>query len=133
MSGAGKLGPGKKMQDLVLSVLRQQKAPLSAYNILAQLRDTNERLAPPTVYRALASLEAEGKIHKLESRNAYVACQHEEHANASIMSICGTCDTVEEFVADDVLGHISNLAENAGFKASSYVIEIRGLCKACAG
>lgn len=126
-------GAGKKMQDLVLSVLRQQNAPLSAYNVLAQLRDTNERLAPPTIYRALAGLEADGKIHKLESRNAYVACQHEEHTNASILSICSDCNTVEEFVADDVLGHIAKITEPSGFMTKSYVIEIHGKCALCVG
>ena len=48
----GKQRPG--WQAKVLNVLRQHGGSLSAYEILAELREDNPKLAPPTIYRTLA-------------------------------------------------------------------------------
>jgi len=77
-----------KIQEEVLTLLRQCGGSLSAYDILEELREFNPKLAPPTIYRALASLGECGQVHRLESLNAYFACQHDPHRNAAVLSIC---------------------------------------------
>ncbi len=47
---------GVKIQSDVLAALRRQAKPLSAYEILARLNRRDGKLAPPTIYRALAAL-----------------------------------------------------------------------------
>ena len=66
------------------------------------------RLAPPTIYRALAALTDRGSVHRLESLNAFIACQHDRHRQASILSICNDCGGVEENVSTELLKGISN-------------------------
>ena len=60
-------------QELVLGTLAHATAPLSAYDILDQLRDEGLR-APLQVYRALDKLTERGLAHRLESLNAFVCC-----------------------------------------------------------
>ena len=84
---------GKEMQTAVLTILRASDRPYSAYELLESLKDIYPKIAPPTVYRALATLGERGRIHRLESLNAYVACQSEAHHQASVLSICEDCGT----------------------------------------
>ena len=119
------------MQADVLAVLRRCGRPLSAYDVLDELRESHPRIAPPTIYRALAALRERGRVHRLESMNAFIACQFDGHAQASILSICDDCGTVEESVAPELLEGLSSVAGRSGFRPSRHVIEIHGLCASC--
>jgi len=124
---------GQRMQGQVLALLEAQQRPLSAYDILAQLCSEQPRLAPPTVYRALNALLDQGRIHRLESLNAFVACRCAKHDEAAIMSICDACGIVEERLACEVTRPISGTAALSGFQPSRQVIEVHGYCAACRG
>ena len=62
----------------VLGVLYSTHRPLGAYDEIADALagQGRRKLAPISVYRALDFLVAEGLVHRLASRNAYVACPH---------------------------------------------------------
>jgi len=122
---------GEKVQSDVLAVLRRRGGPLSAYEVLGEMRDSNPKLAPPTIYRALAALMERGRVHRLESMNAFIACQCDRHAQASILSICDDCGTVEESVAPGLIEELSSVAGQSGFQPARHVIEIHGLCASC--
>ncbi len=122
---------GAKIQSDVLMALRRQAKPLSAYEILARLNRRDGKLAPPTVYRALASLIEQGRVHRIESINAYVACQSVGHAQASVLSICDECGGVGEHLDGDILRNLTALAERSGFLPSHLVIEVHGRCTDC--
>ena len=66
------------MRRHVLEALLASHKPLGAYEIiehLAQHRSTQQnRPAPITIYRALDFLRDNGLVHRIESRNAFVAC-----------------------------------------------------------
>ena len=124
---------GEELQAQVLAVLRQSESPLSAYDVLGELRKTNPKIAPPTVYRALAALTGRRIVHRLESLSAYMACKRENHENASILSICDDCGIVEESVAPEVLEDLSTVAGQSGFRPARHVIEIHGMCASCVG
>ena len=90
----------------ILSALSEAHRPLSAYDLLDRLRPTGVA-APLTVYRALDKLIASGRVHRIESLNAFVACRKAEHHHAAdhnelrravAFTICDRCGTVEEFV-----------------------------------
>ena len=119
------------MQADVLAILRSHRAPMSAYEILGCLREENPRLAPPTIYRALAALTDRGSVHRLESLNAFIACQRDRHRQASILSICGDCGVVEENVSVELLKKLSSIAGKSGFAPARHVIEIHGQCASC--
>ena len=122
---------GKAWHQEILTVIGKADGPMGAYDVLGELREFNAKLAPPTIYRALAALVEEGQIHRLESMNAYVACKHKAHDNAAVMSICDDCGSVEEAVAPDVLSDLSTVVGQSGFAAKRHVIEVHGVCGSC--
>ena len=71
-------------------------------------------------------------MHRLESLNAFVACQCGEHHDDMILSICDACGRVEESLAPEIQGRLSRIAGQSGFVASRHVIELRGRCASCA-
>ena len=122
---------GEKMRADVLAVLRRSGEPLSAYDILGRLREDNPKIAPPTIYRALGALIDAGTVHRLESLNAYMVCKCAAHQQASILSICDDCGSVEENVAPDLLDNLSKVIGESGFAPVRHVIEVHGVCSAC--
>ena len=120
-----------RMQAQVLAVLRSRRLPMSAYEVLRCLREVRPRLAPPTIYRALAALSERGKVHRLESLNAFIACQCDRHHDASILSICTDCGAVEENLSIDLVTTLSSIAGKSGFAPMRHVIEVHGQCASC--
>lgn len=121
-----------KNQSLVLKVLESHQNPLSAYSILEQLTDAGLR-APPQVYRALEKLIDYGLIHKLESINSYVACQHRHCGSHQVTSfaICDTCERVSEIINQEFETTLHGLAERSGLNPTHSTVEIHGVCENC--
>ena len=60
-------------------------------------RPAGPRPAPITVYRALEFLRENGLVHRIESRNAFVACVHNHAAgDLVVFLICERCGAVGE-------------------------------------
>jgi Fur family transcriptional regulator, zinc uptake regulator len=76
----------------VLQALLSSHRPLGAYEVIDELAKSMPRPAPITVYRALDFLMANGLVHRIESRNAYLACA-QDHDKASMVAflICDRC------------------------------------------
>lgn len=122
---------GKQTQLEVLAALRRHGGAVSAYRLLSEMRGSYPKIAPPTVYRALSALADLGCVHRVESLNAFVACQCETHQQPCILTICDDCGSVEENVAPDLVVQLSNVVEARGFSPSRHVIEVHGRCAAC--
>lgn len=117
--------------ERVLNILRHAGAPMTAYAVLGAARK-HKISAPPTVYRALNRLIGEGRAHRLESINAYVACADAHHGHGSaIFAICNDCGRVEEISEDGSLQKLLAKADAHGFKVDQTVIELKGHCGAC--
>jgi Fur family zinc uptake transcriptional regulator len=119
-------------QLLVMGELSKVDGPLSAYEILDQLRDHGVR-SPPQVYRALDKLVEFGLVHKLESLNAFVACRHpdgEPHEKTAFM-ICENCGQVFEITDDSLTKRVAALARDTQFSLTKSTIELRGICRGC--
>lgn len=119
-------------QSMVFDTLTSAGEPMSAYNILDQLRSEGLR-APLQVYRALDKLVAIGKVHRLESLNAFVACRHPECESHQItaFTICETCGCVAELADNDLAKQLQKLANETHFDLKRSIVELRGLCIAC--
>src|ERR1700745_2019192 len=87
----------------VLQALLSSHRPLGAYEVIDELAKSMPRPAPITVYRALDFLMANGLVHRIESRNAYLACayDHEPPARVAFL-ICERCGSVGEMPAAPV-------------------------------
>lgn len=121
-----------KNQNLVLDALVEANTPLSAYSILDKLRDHGFR-APLQVYRALEKLVDLGAVHRLESLNAFVVCQHPDCEGHTIMAftICSECGKVSELADINLSDKLEKLASLQNFSMKKSTIELHGLCEAC--
>jgi len=121
-----------KNQKIVLDHVEKASQPLKAYSILYDVQKKGLK-APLQVYRALDKLVEIGKIHKIESRNAFVACKNSNCvvSNATAFSICESCEKVTEINNSKLSKYLSNFEDNSGMKYSKYNLEFFGLCKKC--
>lgn len=121
----------KANHQLVFDALKSARRPLSAYDLIGQLKDAGIK-APPTVYRALTRLVDEKRAHRLESLNAFVACTHDHSPGASaVFAICDNCGNVDELVDNDVAAKLARRAAAKSFTVKSTTIELRGTCGEC--
>jgi Fur family transcriptional regulator, zinc uptake regulator len=117
----------------VLQALLSSHRPLGAYEVIDELAKSMPRPAPITVYRALDFLMANGLVHRIESRNAFVACVHNHGGGDDLIVflICERCGAVGEAPGANVAETLKASARAAGFAPKSPVIEIAGICAHC--
>ena len=120
-----------KLRRRVLELVWGSHEPVKAYDILDILRTEHASSAPPTVYRALDFLKAEGMVHKIESLNAYVGCGRPDNKHISQFLICHDCGAVAEMDDMEIRQLLSDKAQALGFRIDHEMIEIKGLCAAC--
>ena len=121
-----------KNQQIVLDLVEKSTQPLKAYSILFNVQKKGLK-APLQVYRALDKLVEIGKIHKIESRNAFVACNNSscQVSKATAFSICENCEKVTEINNSKLSKYLTNFEDNSGMKYSKYNLEFFGVCKKC--
>ena len=121
-----------KNQQIVLDFVEKSSEPLKAYSILFNVQKKGLK-APLQVYRALDKLVEIGKIHKVESRNAFVACKNSscQVSKATAFSICESCEKVTEINNSKLSKYLTNFEDNSGMRYSKYNLEFFGLCKKC--
>ena len=122
---------GETLQATVFDVIKRSDTPLSAYDIIGALQPAIPKIAPPTVYRALAALVKRGRVHRLDSLSAYTACKHTDCRHVSILSICERCGGVDERVSPELVVQLETVLDEAGFSAERHVIEVHGFCADC--
>ena len=116
----------------VLAALLGSHKPLGAYEIIDRLAPKGPRPAPITAYRALDFLRENGLVHRIESRNAFIACVHNHAAGALVVFlICERCGAVGEASSTDVTATLTSAARAVGFTPKSPVIELTGVCTHC--
>lgn len=117
----------------VLEALLADHRPLGAYDIADRVSQPEaRRVAPISIYRALDFLVEHGFVHRLSTRNAFVACPHEHRAGDVVaFLICEACGGVDEDNAPTLQEAMAVVAQGHGFAAQRQVVEITGLCEHC--
>ncbi len=116
----------------VLEALLASHQPLGAYELIDRLAETGARPAPITIYRALDFLREQGFVHRIESRNAFIACGHNhDSGDPVVFLICEKCGAVGEAASAAVAETIKTASRAAGFTPKTPVIEISGICAHC--
>ena len=120
-----------KNQQTVLDILESAKEPLKAYAILFDTQKKGIK-APLQVYRALDKLIEIGKVHKIESKNSYIACKHKgcDSNTSTSFLICELCDQVTE-LKKNISSYFSKQSADVNFTYSKHNLEIFGACKDC--
>ena len=121
-----------KNQKIIFDLIHKSSEPLKAYTILSNVQKKGIK-APPQVYRALDKLVEIGKIHKIESKNAFVACRNSdcEISKATAFSICESCEIVDEISDVKLSKYLSNFNHKKGMKFKRFNLEFFGLRQKC--
>ena len=121
-----------KNQQIIFDLIHKSSEPLKAYAILFNVQKKGIK-APPQVYRALDKLVEIGKIHKIESKNAFVACRNSdcEISKATAFSICESCEVVDEISDVKLSKYLSSYNHKKGMKFKRFNLEFFGLCQKC--
>ena len=119
-------------QKTVFSLLENSVKPLKAYSILYEIQKKGIK-SPTQVYRALDKLIEIGKVHKIESKNSYVACNI---SNCTAMTstsflICEKCEKVTELEKENLKSFFGGISERLNFEYSDHNLEIFGFCNTC--
>jgi Fur family zinc uptake transcriptional regulator len=130
-----------EQRRLVLGLILDNPRPSGAYDLLDRLREEGHPAAPPTVYRALEFLTAQGLVHKIERLSAFVGCSHmldpcgPDHAHhgldATQFLICTACRRVFEMGDSRIRVAIDQAAGARGFKPTAATVEVEGVCADC--
>tara|TARA_B000000477_G_scaffold30356_1_gene26199 strand:- start:17 stop:436 length:420 start_codon:yes stop_codon:yes gene_type:complete len=121
-----------KNQQIIFDLIKKSNEPLKAYSILSNVQKKGIK-APLQVYRALDKLVQIGKIHKIESKNAFMACQNSrcQVAKATAFSICENCEKVSEIKNSKLFEYLKDFNDKTGMKYKKYNLEFFGLCNEC--
>jgi Fur family zinc uptake transcriptional regulator len=137
------------LRERVLREIASSHTAVGAYDIIDRLAREGRRLAPISVYRIIDVLAEMGLVHRLESRNAYFACQadhfapedeRQRHGRGSkrlpggdllLLLLCNHCGRVAEAPAQTPQLAIHDLARSLGFTITGSVLELQGLCPDC--
>lgn len=116
----------------VFEVLVSKHRAFTAYEIVDVIAERGRKLQATQVYRALDTLLEIGIIHRIESRNAYIACHGGEGCDQPQLMICRSCDRVAEINSNPIEDSIKKTAQSSGFVVQSRQVELLGLCPNCA-
>ena len=120
-------------QQAVLTALKGADKPLTAYDVLGlpAIRKAGMK-APLTIYRALDKLIDRGLVHRIESLNAFVHCDHGPHDHATGFLICTDCGRTLEVHLEACETHLAGRARDQGFAVDDVRVEMTGRCPECA-
>ncbi len=117
----------------VLELVLRHAQPVSAYALLDELKSRGHNGAPPTVYRALAFLQAQGLVHRIATSNTFVACNHPGDVHQALIFVCTECGDALETQAAPISASVGRTARRHGFRLPDQPIEVAGTCRRCLG
>lgn len=116
----------------VLELIWESHEAVKAYDLLERIKPFNDSAKPATVYRALDFLIEQKLIHRVESMNAFIGCNHVEGKHDLLLLICERCRQIEERPASSVMESLARELKGAHFIPQRKTLEIHGVCKHCA-
>ena len=120
-----------ELRRRVLELVWASHRPVGAYTVLERLAEEGRKAAPPTVYRSLEFLLEHGLVHRIESLNAYMGCNHPGTSHDAQFFICTRCGNALEMHDTGIQRVISEDAARLGFRPAAQTVEITGLCASC--
>ncbi len=121
-----------EMRVAVFDVILRQDKPITAYQIIDKLSvQLGRTIKPTSVYRSLDALCALGLAVKIESLNAFMACEHPEEKHQHVFLVCQQCGSADELADHAVSKRLSDDAAHQGFKIERQVLELQGACRTC--
>jgi len=121
------------MRADVFATLAEFDRPASAYDIAEALsKSRGRRVAANSIYRILDLFVRTNLANRIESANAYLVNTHPGCLHDCIFLICDDCGNATHLDDDRLTGALREAGRKAGFADVRPVVELRGLCDACA-
>jgi Fur family zinc uptake transcriptional regulator len=121
-----------RLRREVMSLVLAADGPVGAYNLLDRLKETHKAATPPTIYRTLDFLRAQGLIHRVDRLNAFIACTDVgRHAHPVQFLICRRCGAVDELDNQEIVVAIQHAAAGRGFHPVLTTLDVEGTCSKC--
>ncbi|WP_174292282.1 Fur family transcriptional regulator [Sphingomonas bacterium] len=121
------------MRSTVFDALAGFDRPASAYDLTEVISKREQRrVAANSVYRILDLFLGANLVRRVESKNAYVINAHPDCLHDCIFLVCDRCGRTIHLDDDTITNRVRAVAEQAGYVPQRPVIEVRGLCAACA-
>ena len=120
----------------VFAMLLLSNKAVSAYEIAdSYTHFFNEPVPVITVYRVLDFLQSKHLVHKLDTANKFIACNHldcEHKHPASQFLICKECSEVKELsLSQSKFDELKQTIEQAGFHLNKPQLEMNCICNKC--
>lgn len=116
----------------VLELVWSNHKPHGAYALLEALeRESDRKIAPLTVYRALDFLVEQGLAHRIETLNAYLGCSVSDNGHSAQFLVCERCGCALEIDDPTIAAAVTTSAAAKGFAVHRQTIEISGVCRVC--
>ena len=115
-----------------LEMVWSNHKPHGANALLEALeRESDRKIAPLTVYRALDFLVEQGLAHRIESLYAYLGCCAPEAGHSAQFLVCERCGCAQEIDDHAIIAAVTSSAAARGFAVHRQTIEISGVCRNC--
>ena len=118
-------------REKVLQIIASSEKPIKAYDILDELSKLIINPKPPTAYRAITFWRKHNFIHRIESLNAYSACQAGHFHQGSQFMICDECGKVIESHVCKLPKSFIDTTKTKMFTPTKWNLEINGVCNEC--
>ena len=115
----------------VLNLLLSNHRIFSAYDIAEKISEMGRRVQPIQIYRSLEKLMALGLVHRLSTRNGFIACYEDGECATGQFLICTECESVKEIDSELIDTEIQDSAQENSFSIANKSIEVLGLCSNC--
>ena len=120
-----------KNDEPILDLLLSDHRIFSAYDIVEKMYQAGKRIQAIQVYRALEKLIGMGVVHKISTKNGYIACYTDGKCAVGQFLICNKCESVQE-IDSGLLNHeIHNTARANNFSIATKSVEMIGICGNC--
>jgi len=116
----------------VLQQILKTDGVIKAYDLIHELSSSDRNIKPPTVYRSLSFLLEQGFIHRIESLNGFVACNHPGEIHDTLLMICDACGNIQELHPTEISDALDRAATQQGFSVEEKIVELHGRCRSCA-
>ena len=120
------------VREQVFLLMAENEGAIGAYDLLDKLQRIDTSAKPATVYRALDFLAKQGFVHKIESINSFLLCDHFSDCHHPVqLLICDNCGSVEEIQSNNLDLALRAMADASGFTINHQVVEAHGKCQNC--
>ena len=118
------------LRQSVLEILIKHSQPISAYDLLDILKETNPQAKIMSVYRVLDFLRDHYIVHKINTTHTYSLCCHPSTQLCQLF-ICSQCGKKLETHLQDINQALTEIAHKKNFVLQQNKIELLGLCQRC--